>query len=52
MMVWGMDLDIKDSTGIGLYNIKTRVESLHGDFDLESQKGAGVTAHIELPLSN
>jgi signal transduction histidine kinase len=46
----GMDVNANRS-GIGLYNIRTRVESLHGEFDLESQKGAGVTAHINLPLN-
>ena len=48
----GMDIETNDNSGIGLYNIRTRVESLHGEFVLESQKGAGVTAHIELPLSS
>ena len=45
----GMDTS-NTSEGIGLYNIKTRVDSLHGDVDIDSQLGGGVTAHIGLPI--
>lgn len=36
--------------GNGLFNIKTRVQSLHGELDIDSQEGRGVTAHIGLPI--
>lgn len=36
--------------GIGLNNISSRVESLQGNLEIDSQPGGGVTAHIELPL--
>lgn len=45
----GMD-DSSIKSGIGIHNIKTRVKSLQGIFILDSQKGGGVSAHIELPL--
>lgn len=47
----GMD-DTNINSGIGIHNIKTRVKSLQGKFILDSQKGGGVTAHIELPLKS
>ena len=40
----------KPVEGIGLYNIKTRVDSLHGNIDIDTQLGGGVTAYISLPL--
>lgn len=47
----GIGMDIQDvNFGIGLHNIKTRIESLHGNIDIESKKGSGVTAYIDLPL--
>ena len=46
----GVGMDINEiSTGMGLQNIKTRVESLHGDLDIDSQIGGGVTTHVGLP---
>ena len=45
----GMDVG-KASTGIGLHNINTRIESLHGTLDIDSQMGGGVTAHVGLPI--
>ncbi|MFT4535494.1 MAG: signal transduction histidine kinase [Saprospiraceae bacterium] len=45
----GMDMR-KSSEGIGLQNIKTRVISLHGDMDIDSQLGSGVTTYIDLPV--
>lgn len=46
----GMDVQ-RVSRGIGIHNIKARVQSLRGTIDLESQPGNGVTAYIDLPLS-
>ncbi|MCC6725509.1 MAG: sensor histidine kinase [Saprospiraceae bacterium] len=42
--------DASQKNGIGLKNIITRVESLGGTFSLESTKGEGVLATIEVPL--
>jgi signal transduction histidine kinase len=38
-----------DADGIGLSNIKSRVETLHGTFLLESAPGKGVFISIEIP---
>lgn len=37
-------------SGIGLRNIKTRTESMKGQFALDSSPGRGVTATVEIPL--
>ncbi len=47
----GMDTS-KSQNGIGLNNISTRVESLQGNLEIESQMGGGVTVHIEIPINN
>lgn len=38
------------SSGHGLNNIKTRAEALGGTFTLESKRGKGLLAYIEIPL--
>ena len=40
----------KSEQGIGLHNINSRVDSLHGTISIDSEKGSGVSAIIELPL--
>lgn len=47
----GMDID-NITNGIGLQNIKSRVESLHGEIEIDSQKGVGTTFHISLPSNS
>ncbi len=42
--------NLKKLDGIGFSNIMTRVESLGGNFSLESAEGEGVLATIEVPL--
>jgi len=47
----GIGMNLKAvNTGIGIHNIQSRVESLHGVFELESQINKGLTAHIDLPI--
>jgi len=36
-------------SGMGLFNLKNRVEALHGIFEYKSAKGEGVAFYIELP---
>jgi len=38
--------------GIGLQNIQTRVETLGGTVDIETQLGQGVMTTVEVPLQN
>jgi signal transduction histidine kinase len=38
------------SSGIGLNNIRKRVESFSGTFKLQSQKGQGCELLIEIPI--
>jgi two-component system, NarL family, sensor kinase len=38
------------SSGIGLINMRERIELIGGDFMLESQRGKGTTVHALLPL--
>jgi len=45
----GCDLKNISSNGIGLMNIRTRVQSLGGLFFIESQIGKGLLATIEIP---
>jgi signal transduction histidine kinase len=40
----------KNSDGIGLLNIETRVRALHGDFLIETEKERGTLVSIEIPL--
>jgi len=41
---------INPVTGMGLHNIRHRIESFGGKFDLESAPGKGIKATIELPI--
>ncbi len=45
----GMDTTLLNE-GIGISNIITRVESLQGEIDINSQIGSGVTVYIALPI--
>ena len=40
------------NNGIGLRNIQTRSRALGGRFNIDTQKGRGVLATIEIPLNN
>ncbi len=40
----------KQTGGMGLHSIKTRIESMNGRFSIESDPGKGTTALIELPV--
>lgn len=44
------DGDVKKLQGIGFRNIMARVESMGGNFSLESAVGEGVLATVEVPL--
>jgi signal transduction histidine kinase len=47
----GIGFDIKESKhGIGLKNIKKRVNSFKGSIDINSEKGKGTEIKIELPI--
>jgi two-component system, NarL family, sensor kinase len=47
----GFDIDqIKNKKGMGLKNIESRVDSLKGEFNIDSGKGAGTTITIEIPV--
>lgn len=43
-------VDIQDSVGHGLHNMKTRADQLHGSFELISSPGEGTTIRFNLPL--
>lgn len=48
----GFDVNqIKNKKGMGLKNIESRVDSLKGEFNIDSGKGAGTTITIEIPLN-
>ncbi|MDF1698390.1 MAG: histidine kinase [Saprospiraceae bacterium] len=47
----GMEADTSKS-GIGLHNINSRVDSLQGTISIDSEKGNGVSAIIELPIKS
>jgi signal transduction histidine kinase len=40
------------SDGLGLVGMRERAEGLGGEFMLESEKGAGVTIRIRIPLNS
>jgi signal transduction histidine kinase len=49
----GKGCEIKrDSEGIGMVNIRTRVESHHGECSVVSRPGEGFTLHVTLPLNS
>lgn len=43
--------ELNSSKGMGLKNIESRVDSLHGKYDIDSGKGAGTTITIDIPLN-
>lgn len=47
----GMETGTREN-GIGLHNINSRVDSLQGTISIDSEKGNGVSAIIELPLKS
>lgn len=47
----GFDISVK-STGMGLRNIKNRVEILKGKLEIESELNKGTSAYIELKVKN
>jgi two-component system NarL family sensor kinase len=49
----GFDLkNIENGDGIGLRNIRTRVEYLKGGVHIDSRPGRGTLVHVEIPLGN
>lgn len=48
----GFDPNEVKSDGIGLQNMQKRVEKLGGNLHIDSAKGRGTTAVIDIPLSN
>jgi two-component system, NarL family, sensor kinase len=47
----GFDVNaLKDSTGAGWGNIKSRVDYLKGNIDLKSQEGTGTSVNIEIQI--
>jgi signal transduction histidine kinase len=42
----------KESAGIGLKNIRSRVEFINGTVDFDSSPGKGTTINIEIPVKN
>ncbi|NVO11897.1 MAG: sensor histidine kinase [Bacteroidales bacterium] len=51
----GLGFDInqaKNRKGMGLKNIESRVNSLNGEFNIDSGKGAGTTITIDIPLKS
>ncbi len=48
----GFDPYDPKSNGIGLKNIAARIRNLNGTFDIDSGKGNGTTAIVNIPLSN
>ena len=39
------------TSGLGIVNMKDRIEGLQGEFTLTSEKGKGTSIHIEIPLN-
>lgn len=46
----GFDTQTLESEGMGLSNIKSRISSINGVFDIQSQAGKGLCIVIELPI--
>jgi two-component system NarL family sensor kinase len=46
----GFETSILSNPGIGLKNIRSRIEYLNGTFDIDSSVGNGTTVIIEIPL--
>jgi two-component system, NarL family, sensor kinase len=47
----GFDVNqVKNKKGMGLKNIESRVNSLGGEFNIDSGKGAGTTITINIPI--
>ena len=46
----GFDID-KAPNGIGLKNMKERVEDLQGTFAIESEENRGTTINIRIPIN-
>lgn len=47
----GFMFDKQKSTGIGLMNISSRVETVHGEFNLEPSPHSGTLATIRIPIN-
>jgi signal transduction histidine kinase len=49
----GIGADLKRSnSGMGISNIKTRVKTLHGTYDIETSPGKGFLSQIIIPINN
>ncbi len=46
----GFELTKDKNQGIGLLNISSRVETIHGEFNLEPSPGSGTLATIRIPI--
>lgn len=47
----GVGFDVKKvKSGIGLFNIRNRVNAFNGTFEIESGKGTGTTSRVVIPL--
>lgn len=46
----GFDMEKDLKKGIGLFNLKQRVEQLHGEIHIDSKIGRGTTVSIDIPL--
>lgn len=48
----GMDLEeLENSSGIGMSNLRSRIEYLNGELNIESQPGQGTSVYIEIDLN-
>lgn len=43
--------DLRHKKGMGIHNVKNRVDYLKGKFDMNSQQGEGATVNIELKIN-
>lgn len=46
----GIDISNARSSGIGLSNLKSRVEALQGHFDIRARKSGGTAVYVEIDL--
>jgi signal transduction histidine kinase len=42
--------DVKSSPGLGLPNIRKRIESVGGTFNIDSNQKSGTTVILEMPI--
>jgi signal transduction histidine kinase len=48
----GISLPTEQSDGMGISNIRSRVQSVHGNIEIDTKQNKGFSAKITIPIYN